>query len=92
VTSSEGVAEREVLNPLSGLVEKSLVVAEGIGHSGRSVRYRLLEPVRHYAREMLEEGGEAEEVRLRHASFFLTLAEEAEPGLRSGGQEVARTP
>ncbi len=75
VTSSEGVAEGEVLNPLSGLVEKSLVVAEGIGQSG-SVRYRLLEPVRQYAREKLEE------VRRRHAEFFLAQAAEAEPGLR----------
>ena len=46
------------------------------------VRYRMLEPVRQYAREKLEEGGEAEEVRRRHASFFLALAEEAEPRLR----------
>ena len=42
----------------------------------------MLEPVRQYAQEKLEEGGEAEEVRHRHASFFLALAEEAEPRLR----------
>ena len=45
------------------------------------MRYRMLEPIRQYAREKLEESGEAEEVRRRHASFFLALAEEAEPRL-----------
>lgn len=48
----------------------------------------MLEPVKQYAREKLEGGGEAEEVRRRHATFFLALAEEAEPRLR-GPQDVA---
>jgi predicted ATPase len=80
VGSGEGVKEDVVLDLLLGLVDKSLVVAEATGEGG--VRHRMLEPVRQYAREKLEEGGEAEEVRRRHATFFLTLAEEAEPGLR----------
>src|SRR5215217_7693679 len=80
VGTSEGTEEGDVLDTFSGLVDKSLVVAEARLKS--RVRYRLLEPVRQYAREKLEEGGEAEEVRRRHASFFLTLAEEAEPRLR----------
>jgi predicted ATPase/DNA-binding CsgD family transcriptional regulator len=79
VGSGEGVEEGEVLDLLSGLVEKSLVVAKGSDQAG--VRYRLLEPVRQYALERLEESGQAEEVRRRHASFFVTLAEEAEPKL-----------
>ncbi len=74
------IEEREVLNPLSGLVEKSLVVAKESDEG--AVRYRMLEPVRQYAREKLQETEEGEEVRRRHAGFFLTLAEEAEPGLR----------
>jgi ATP/maltotriose-dependent transcriptional regulator MalT len=45
------------------------------------VRYRLLEPVRQYALERLEESGEAEEVRRAHAMYFLAMAEEAEPEL-----------
>jgi non-specific serine/threonine protein kinase len=81
VTSSGGVAGGEVLDLLYGLAEKSLVAAEATGE-GDSVRHRLLEPIRQYAREKLEESGEAEEVRRRHAAFFLTLAEEAEPWLR----------
>ena len=75
----EGV-EEDILDVLSGLVNKSLVAVRERQES--RVRYRLLEPIRQYAREKLEEGGEGEEVRRRHADFYLALAEEAEPRLR----------
>ena len=78
---AEGQTEQgEVLDLLSRLVEKSLVVGEATGGGG--VHYRMLEPVRQYAREKLQEGGEFEEVQNRHDTFFLALAEEAEPKLR----------
>ena len=80
VGAGEGFEEDDILDVLSGLVEKSLVMAKERQESG--VRYRMLEPIRQYAREKLEEGGESEEVRRRHATFFLALAEEAEPRLR----------
>jgi predicted ATPase len=82
VVGAEGDTEQdEVLDLLSRLVEKSLVVAEATG--GGRVRYRMLEPIRQFAREKLEEGGEAEEVRRRHAGFFLALTEEPEPWVRT---------
>jgi non-specific serine/threonine protein kinase len=80
------IEEREILDLLSNLVDKSLVLAE-TSTEGR-VRYRMLEPVRQYAREQLEESTEAEAVRQRHATFFLALAKEAKPNLR-GPQQVA---
>src|SRR5215218_6422799 len=76
---SDGLGGANVLDVLSRLVEKSLVVAEAT--EGGRMRYRMLEPIRQYAREKLEEGGEAEDVRRQHASFFLALAEDAEPRL-----------
>jgi predicted ATPase/DNA-binding CsgD family transcriptional regulator len=79
VSSGEGVAQSEVLDVLSGLVEKSLVVAKGSGEGGP--RYRLLEPIRQYAQEKLEESGEAGSAKRAHAQYFLALAEEAEPEL-----------
>jgi non-specific serine/threonine protein kinase len=79
VGSGEGVEEGEVLDLLSGLVDKSLVVAKGSDEGG--VRYRLLEPIRQYALERLEESGEAEAAKRAHARYFLALAEEAEPEL-----------
>jgi predicted ATPase/DNA-binding SARP family transcriptional activator/DNA-binding CsgD family transcriptional regulator len=76
---SNDIEQGETLDLLSGLVEKSLVVSEPT-EDGR-VRYRLLEPVRQYALEKLEESKKAESVRRRHAEYFLALAEEAEPEL-----------
>src|SRR5215213_2814961 len=77
--AAEAVGAGEVLDLLSGLVEKSLVMARGSEQGG--VRYRLLEPVRQYALEKLEENGEAEAAKRVHAGYFLALAEEAEPEL-----------
>ena len=65
---------------LQSLVDKSLV-------RHNEERYWMLETIREYATERLEESGEAEELRGRHAKHFLTLAEEAEPQLREGPKE-----
>ena len=53
VVPDESIAESEVLELLSGLVEKSLVIAELAAESG-VVRYRLLDTIRQYALEKLE--------------------------------------
>lgn len=79
VCSGGDIEEDGVLDLLGELVFKSLAVAGA--STGVAVRYRMLEPVRQYAREKLEESGEAEEVQGRHAAFFLAVAEEAEPEL-----------
>src|SRR5205085_8164307 len=63
----------EVLDLLTRLVEKSLVVYEE-DEQGNG-RYRLLETVRQYARERLMESGEGEPLRDRHRDYFLELAE-----------------
>jgi tetratricopeptide (TPR) repeat protein len=46
----------------------------------------MLEPVRQYALERLEESGKAGEVRRRHVEFFLALAERAEPEIKGHDQ------
>ncbi len=61
----------QVLDLLSLLVDKSLVVAENAG--GRT-RFRLLETVRHYAAEKLGESGEADATRSRHRDHYTALA------------------
>ena len=60
-----------VLDQLTLLVDKSLVVAENA--SGRT-RYRLLETVRQYALEKLAESGEADAVRSRHRDHYTAMA------------------
>ncbi len=67
-----GDVERfQVLDLLTLLVDKSLVVAEST--SGRT-RYRLLETVRQYALEKLGESGQADAVRARHRDYYTAVA------------------
>lgn len=61
-----------IADVLGRLVEKSLVVTDT---ASRERRYRLLETVRLYARERLDETDEADELARRHAGWALTLAE-----------------
>jgi predicted ATPase/DNA-binding SARP family transcriptional activator/DNA-binding CsgD family transcriptional regulator len=86
VGAGGGIEEEDVLELLSNLMDKSLVVTEV--KAAHVVRYRMLEPVRQYARERLEESGEVEAIQRRHAEFFLVLAEEAEPAVE-GAQQAA---
>jgi predicted ATPase/DNA-binding XRE family transcriptional regulator len=77
------VAPEAAAGLLGRLVEQSLVSAE---RNGDAMRYGMLEPIRQYAREKLEEGGEATETLRRHALVFLHLAELAYPELRGPRQ------
>jgi tetratricopeptide (TPR) repeat protein len=49
-------------------------------------RFVMLETIQEYAREKLEESGEAEETRRRHAEHYLALTETAEPELLGADQ------
>jgi predicted ATPase/DNA-binding CsgD family transcriptional regulator len=83
VCAGEGLGRGEVLDLLTSLVDKSLVlVAERDGEA----RYRLLETVRQYASEKLDRAGEHDAVGRRHAEFFVELAERAAPELKGHGQ------
>jgi len=66
---------------LTSLVRKNLARVEERG--GAAPRFGMLETIREYAWERLVASGEEEAARARHAHFFLRLAEEAEPWLRS---------
>ncbi|MGZ6146143.1 MAG: ATP-binding protein [Vulcanimicrobiaceae bacterium] len=75
VCSDGAVDEIAMLDLLSSLVDKSLVLAEP---AGNGTRYRLLESMRQYARERLTERDEYEAAAHAHATAFLALAEELE--------------
>ena len=75
-----GLARDEVLYLLAALVEKSLVVAADDGAG--EIRYWMLETMRAYGEERRREASEDEALHLAHASYFLELAERAEPHLR----------
>jgi predicted ATPase/class 3 adenylate cyclase len=72
-----------ILDLLASLVDKSLVVAEErVG----AVRYRMLETVRQYGVERLDEAGELDAMRDRHRDGLLALAERIAPALHGPGQ------
>jgi len=74
VVSDERIDQYSVLDLLSQLVERSLVVADTSDAGGR---YRLLETTRAYALEKLTEAGEVDVIKRRHAQYFRSLFENA---------------
>jgi predicted ATPase/class 3 adenylate cyclase len=69
------------LDTLHSLVDKSLV-----GHANH--RYSMLETVREYALERLDESEGADVLRQRHADFFLRFAQSSETQVTGSDQEV----
>ncbi len=83
----EGRLEMDVLEGVESLVSKSLLQQrEGSEGSNGEPRFWILETIHEYAREKLQEGGEAEPLEREHALYFMRLAEEAEPHLRGEKQ------
>ena len=78
------VEPADVLDLLSNLVEKSLVVAHADGG-----RYDMLDTVRQYALEQLCQSGEEVSTRERHLAYFTSLAERSAPRLAGSEQAVA---
>jgi predicted ATPase/class 3 adenylate cyclase len=76
VCAGDGLEAYDVLDLTLQLVDKSLVVAE---EQDGQERYRMLETIREYARECLNEANEGDSVRDLHLAYFLSLAERASP-------------
>jgi predicted ATPase/class 3 adenylate cyclase len=83
VCAGEGIEHRDVLDLLTSLTDKSLVVPE---QEHAQTRCRLLETVRQYARDRLEDTGGSATVRVRHRDYYLALAEKAAPKLMGAEQ------
>ena len=71
VCSAEPIEARQVFELLSGLVAKSLVLAQ---RDRPGTRYRLLETIREYGEERLAEVGETEALRTAHAEYYCEFA------------------
>ena len=85
VCSGDGLKTFDVLDLLSQLVNKSLVVVIEHSQSGET-RYRMLETIRQYAREKLLEAGGSEIIRQQHLNYFVKLVKQAEPELYRSNQ------
>jgi predicted ATPase/class 3 adenylate cyclase len=80
ICAGDGIETDAVLDLLTQLVNKSLVVVMERSQSGET-RYRMLETIRQYAREKLLKNGNGEAIRQQHLAYFVRLVEQAEPEL-----------
>jgi predicted ATPase len=84
VCDSHGGLEINTLDGIAQLVDKSLLRHEE--QVDGELRFLMLETIREYVLECLSESGETEAIQRQHATFFLQLAEEADPKVRSAEQ------
>lgn len=85
VAAGGEIAVDDVVDLLASLVEQSLVVAEA-GPEG-STRYRMLEPIRQFAAQCLEEASERDALRDSHLRWCLSIATQAAQELRGPAQQ-----
>ena len=91
VGAGDGIEPGDVLDLLTRLVDKSLVVADE--QPDGTARYRLLETLRQYAQEQLAAAAGGRAVRARHRDWCLALAGGGEPGasrFQQRGRPAAR--
>jgi predicted ATPase/DNA-binding CsgD family transcriptional regulator len=86
VCAEDGIERERVLEVLSALINKSLVVAHTLQRA--EARYTLLETIRQYAHDKLIATNEWVELHERHLRYFLQLAEETEPKLSGHYQQL----
>jgi len=70
VCGGHGIDPDAVFELLAGLVARSLVVPE---EKGPQTRYRLLETIRRYGEQRLEQAGEADRWRASHADYYASV-------------------
>jgi predicted ATPase/DNA-binding winged helix-turn-helix (wHTH) protein len=71
----------DLFEGLSSLVDKNLV--QRVDRAEAEPRFAMLETIREYALERLDESGEQSAARRAHAAYCLVLAEEGNPELNS---------
>jgi predicted ATPase/class 3 adenylate cyclase len=86
ICAGESIDSYDVLDLLTQLVNKSLVIVIAEGSQSGETRYRMLETIRQYAREKLLEVGDSGSIRDRHLAYFVKLVEQAEPELHRSHQ------
>jgi predicted ATPase/class 3 adenylate cyclase/Tfp pilus assembly protein PilF len=79
VCNATGDLPIDVLDGLQSLLDKSLL--RQMEHTDGESRLMMLETIREYALEQLEQSGEAAVFQRQHATYYLTQVETAEPHL-----------
>jgi predicted ATPase/DNA-binding CsgD family transcriptional regulator len=89
VEAALAVCPAATLEMLAALTDRSLIMLEPSSDQA-GARYRMLETVREFAAEHLDEAGEVELTHTRHRDHYLGLAETAEPKLVGPDEDVWR--
>ena len=84
VCGSDPLSPEDVLDLLSSMVDKSLVVMDDEREDG--TRYRMLETIRDYAAEKLQQAPDAGTTAARHCDHYFALAKRIRDGLEGAGQ------
>ena len=84
ICQAAGPLTYDILDGLASLVDQSLVRQEEQAEG--EARFSMLQVLREFGLERLTETGELEATRTAHATYYLALAEEAEPLLRGNQQ------
>jgi len=83
VCGAEPMSPEDVLDQLSSLVEKSLVVTSDLEDG---TRYTMLETIRDYAREKLQAAGDAASTAVCHCNHYFVIAKAVRDGLQGPEQ------
>jgi non-specific serine/threonine protein kinase len=83
VCAADADTDMDILEALTVLVDHSLVKQNSLGTESRIV---MLETIREFAYEQLEQSGELEQIEKRHTAAFLALTDAAEPNLIRKGR------
>jgi predicted ATPase/DNA-binding winged helix-turn-helix (wHTH) protein len=85
--AGDGADEFDTLEGLTALHDKSLLMVDR--DTAARPRYRMLETVRQYAEDRLNEAGEGDDVRTRHLAHFVALAERVQDDLKGSNSQTA---
>ena len=86
VCAGDGISSDQILDLLTALADKSLLVVRHGPDGPGEPRYRMLEIIRAYGLERLDQAGEREQVRQAHVGYFIRRAEEGQHYLLGGQQ------
>jgi predicted ATPase/class 3 adenylate cyclase len=86
ICATQPLDAADVFGLLASLVDKSMLIAD---RNADETRYRLLETLRQFATERLAEAGNVDELRDRHLSHYVAVANQASRLWASPGQTTA---
>jgi predicted ATPase/DNA-binding SARP family transcriptional activator len=85
VCAEPGHAQDDTLDLLIALVDKSMVIVRPVGDS---TRYGVLETLRTYGREVLQDKGAVDDVAARHARYYTEFVELAAAGIQGPDEQA----